>query len=89
MSQRALKVVRLLDDFRRICIPENIQLQNSPTGSALASNSVAPMQTDSPGPGESSRPPKRPWEDSQEDGVPPGDAVVFQDVRVLPFRCHY
>ena len=85
MSQRALKVVRLLDDFRRICIPESTQLQTPPTVSAEASNSVAPMETDSPGPGESSRPPKRPWEDSQEDAVPAADPAGFQDVRVVLF----
>lgn len=82
MSQRALKVVRLLDDFRRIRSPEASEFQTSSTGSALPSNSVVPMQADSPGPGESSRPPKRPWEDVEE-GVPAGDAVGFQDVGVL------
>jgi len=84
MSQRALKVVRLLDDFRRICIPESTQLLTPPTASAEAPISVVPMKTDSPGPGESSRPPKRPWEDSQEDPVPANDSAVFQDVGVLP-----
>lgn len=83
MSERALKVVRLLDEFRRICIPESSQLQTPPTGPSLVSNPVAPMQSDSPGPGESSRPPKRPWEDTQEESVPAGEPVGFQDVGVL------
>jgi hypothetical protein len=47
------------------------------------------MQADSPGPGESSRPPKRPWEDTQEEGVSASDAVGFQEVGVLQILTSY
>jgi hypothetical protein len=65
--------------------PRKYTTADSPICFRRATNSVAPMKTDSPGPGESSRPPKRPWEDSQEDSVPAGDPAGFQDVGVLPF----
>jgi len=61
MSQRALTVVRLLDDLRRMNMPEGVEQQQQ-------QQQPAPVQMqESP---DDPRPPKRPWEDiSQDDGA--------------------
>jgi len=82
MSRRAMAVVRLLADFRRIKIPESAQ----PPAAGHPSPAGVPMQQDPPSTGESSRPPKRPWEDTarEEEGAP-GEVNGFQDVKRNPF----
>ena len=96
MSQRALKVVRLLEDLRRKNDSEGVQPTTPPISVAGAGNTAtgattdagAAMDQDSPdGVGESSRPPKRPWEDTAQDegteGV--GEVNGLQDVSLFSF----
>lgn len=76
MSRRAMAVVRLLADFRQIKIPESAQ----PPATGNPSPAGVPMQQDPPS--ESSRPPKRPWEDTaQEEEGASGEVNGFQDVK--------
>ena len=96
MSQRALKVVRLLEDLRRRNDSEGVQPTTPPISAAGVGNTAtgattdagAAMDQDSPdGGGESSRPPKRPWEDTAQDegtqGV--GEVNGLQDVSLFVF----
>lgn len=67
MSQRAITVVRLLEEYRRMNLPEaeRAKLLNDP-------GRVSP---------DDSRPPKRPWEDMSQDGVTPlAESSGFPDV---------
>ncbi len=94
MSQRALRVVRLLEDLRRRNGSESVQPNPTATppisaagagntGTGATTDAGAAMDQDSPGGGgESSRPPKRPWEDtSQDEGTQGGGEVNgLQDV---------
>jgi len=82
MSQRAMAVVRLLADFRRITIPENAQPPLPATGNP---SPAVPLPQEPPSTGESSRPPKRPWEDTAQEENAPGEANGFQDVNKFIF----
>lgn len=55
MTQRATQVVRLLEEFRRINLPE---VERAKLDSAASLNSA-----------DDHRPPKRPWEDMSQDGA--------------------
>lgn len=59
MSQKALQVVRLLEDFRREHLPESER------------NKIADSIQGSP---EDHRAPKRPWEDMVQEGAASGDS---------------
>lgn len=93
MSRRALEVVRLLEDLRRSNVSEGQAVAHPTTAAAAAitasgtSTAGVPMEQNSPGGGESSRPPKRPWEDTEQDegAQGGGDVNGSQDVRVVLF----
>jgi len=69
MSRRAAEVVRLLEEYRRLNLPES---ERARLGSA------APIT-----PADDHRPPKRPWEElSQEDDVAGNETASFPEVIV-------
>ena len=97
MSQRALKVVRLLEDLRRRNDSEGVQPTTPPpisaagvgnTATGATTDAGAAMDQDSPdGGGESSRPPKRPWEDTaQDEGTQGVEVNGLQDVSFFFFK---
>lgn len=65
MSQRALTVVRLLDEYRRSILPESER------------SKVNDVAHTSP---EDSRPPKRPWEEMSQEGVNGTEPAAFVEV---------
>jgi hypothetical protein len=58
MSQKALQVVRLLEDFKRAHLPESERNK---------------LDDPVHGASDDHRAPKRPWEDMGQDGAPNGD----------------
>lgn len=73
MSQRALTVVRLLDEYRRSILPESER------------SKVNDVTHISP---EDARPPKRPWEEISQEGVNGTEPAAFAEVcsiLVTPF----
>lgn len=69
MSQRAHQVVRLLEEYRRLNLPENERAKMDSTTGATSTDDH--------------RPPKRPWEDMSQDGGGAGnnEAASFSEVR--------
>jgi hypothetical protein len=69
MSQRAMQVVRLLEEYRRVNFPE---VERVKMDSAVAMT-----------PPDDHRPPKRPWEDLSQDGNAAGAETAAPEVFAL------
>jgi hypothetical protein len=67
MSQRAMTVVRLLEELRRLNAPEGEQSREAPSNAMQQS-------PDDP------RPPKRPWEDIDDTTQPTSETNNFTEV---------
>ena len=67
MSQRAITVVRLLEELRRLNAPESEQNREAPSN-------VMQQSPDDP------RPPKRPWEDIDDTPQPNSENNTFAEV---------
>ena len=77
MSKRAEAVVRMMDELRRLCIPEDQLPKDLPVPAASV---------------DEHRPPKRPWEDTADDNGSPRNTANRGEVRVVRFsdlRVHY
>jgi hypothetical protein len=72
MSQRAIQVVRLLEEYRRANFPEveRIKMDNAADIT----------------PSDDHRPPKRPWEDMSQDGNADGAETAAPEVFAICFH---